>query len=56
MNYGTGKREPVAITNRIHHSEVHISNMTHVTTTTLQSKKVARMWIGMEVAKFQQLL
>ena len=56
VNHRTGEGEAVTVTDRIHHPEIHVGHMAEGSGFSRQSKEVARVGIGMEVAKFEQLL
>ena len=56
VHHRAGEGEAVAVADRIHHPEIHISEMAQGPGFTRQGKEVAGMGIGVEVAEFQELL
>ena len=56
MNNGTCEGEAIAVTDRIHHAEIHIGHMAQGAGFAGERKQVAGVGISVEVAKFEQLL
>jgi len=56
VHHRSGECEPIAVADRIHHSEVHVTHVAKLSGATGEGEQVAGMGVGMEITELQQLL